>query len=145
MSAFEETLGNGRLGAAILARVARERVTGSLAWIVGDKTRSVVFSGGRPEAVGDTEGRESTSKQHVVAVLRALAIADIGVCRFKDGDRGFTSTLGIDLGVFGAPETYVLDHQGVIRYRHVGVVNERVWKERLEPLITELRRQAGGP
>lgn len=52
--------------------------------------------------------------------------------------------LGIDLGVFGAPETYVLDHQGVIRYKHVGVVNERVWKERLEPLITELRRQAGG-
>ncbi len=51
-------------------------------------------------------------------------------------------TLGIDLGVFGAPETYVLDHRGVIRYKHVGVVNEQVWQERLEPLIGELRRQA---
>ena len=50
--------------------------------------------------------------------------------------------LGIDLGVFGQPETYVLDHRGVIRYRHVGIVNEQVWKESLEPLITELRRQA---
>ena len=38
-------------------------------------------------------------------------------------------TLGVDLGVFGAPETYLVDHEGVIRAKHVGVVNERVWKE----------------
>lgn len=34
---------------------------------------------------------------------------------------------GLDLGVYGAPETYVIDAQGVIRYRHVGEVNERTW------------------
>jgi cytochrome c biogenesis protein CcmG/thiol:disulfide interchange protein DsbE len=34
---------------------------------------------------------------------------------------------GLDLGVYGAPETYVVDAQGVIRYRHVGEVNERTW------------------
>ncbi|WP_027857806.1 DsbE family thiol:disulfide interchange protein [Marinobacterium jannaschii] len=38
-------------------------------------------------------------------------------------------TLGIDLGVYGAPETYVLDSQGVIRYKHVGVVDEKVWQQ----------------
>lgn len=36
-------------------------------------------------------------------------------------------TLGLDLGVYGAPETYVLDAQGVIRYKHVGAVTEKVW------------------
>ncbi|MAZ88177.1 MAG: DsbE family thiol:disulfide interchange protein [Cellvibrionaceae bacterium] len=46
--------------------------------------------------------------------------------------------LGIDLGVFGAPETYVVDKQGVIRYKHVGVVNEKVWNEKLEPIVRAL-------
>jgi cytochrome c biogenesis protein CcmG/thiol:disulfide interchange protein DsbE len=47
-------------------------------------------------------------------------------------------TLGLDLGVFGAPETYLVDGEGVIRYRHVGVVNERVWETILLPLYLEL-------
>ncbi|MCZ6831348.1 MAG: DsbE family thiol:disulfide interchange protein [Gammaproteobacteria bacterium] len=48
-------------------------------------------------------------------------------------------SLGLDLGVYGAPETYVVDRSGVIRYRHVGVVDERVWSEILEPIVTRLR------
>src|SRR5690606_33360632 len=43
--------------------------------------------------------------------------------------------LAFDLGVYGAPETYVIDSTGVIRYRHVGVVDERVWTEVLAPTI----------
>ena len=39
--------------------------------------------------------------------------------------------LGLDLGVYGAPETYVIDSDGIIRHRHVGVVNEQVWTEQL--------------
>ena len=35
--------------------------------------------------------------------------------------------LGLDLGVYGAPETYIVDRQGVIQYRHVGEVNAKVW------------------
>ena len=46
--------------------------------------------------------------------------------------------LGIDLGVFGAPETYLLDKNGVIRYKHVGVVDQRVWDERFLPVIQRL-------
>ena len=49
-------------------------------------------------------------------------------------------SLGLDLGVYGAPETYIVDRNGVIRYRHVGVIDERVWTEILEPIVTELRR-----
>lgn len=43
--------------------------------------------------------------------------------------------LGLDLGVYGAPETYVIDGNGIIRYRHVGVVDEKVWQTVLSPLI----------
>ncbi len=43
--------------------------------------------------------------------------------------------LGLDLGVYGAPETYVVDAQGRVLYRHVGVVDRRVWEERLAPLL----------
>ena len=46
--------------------------------------------------------------------------------------------LGIDLGVFGAPETYVVDKNGVIRYKHVGVVDERVWIDSLKPIVEQL-------
>lgn len=47
--------------------------------------------------------------------------------------------LGIDLGVSGWPETYVVDKEGVIRYKHMGVVDEKVWTEKLEPLMKSLQ------
>ena len=37
--------------------------------------------------------------------------------------------LGLDLGVYGAPETYLLDKNGVIKHRHVGVVTQEVWQQ----------------
>jgi cytochrome c biogenesis protein CcmG, thiol:disulfide interchange protein DsbE len=46
--------------------------------------------------------------------------------------------LGIDLGVFGAPETYVVDKLGVIRYKHVGVITDQVWTETLLPIVESL-------
>ena len=48
-------------------------------------------------------------------------------------------TLGLDLGVYGAPETYLVDAQGLVRYRHVGVVDQRVWTTILQPLYQQLQ------
>jgi len=52
-------------------------------------------------------------------------------------------SLGLDLGVYGAPETFLLDDQGVVRYRHVGVVDERVWRNTLQPIYQQLTAEAG--
>ena len=49
---------------------------------------------------------------------------------------------GIDLGVYGAPETYLLDHQHRIVYRHVGDVNGEVWATTLAPLWQQLKQEA---
>lgn len=46
---------------------------------------------------------------------------------------------GIDLGVYGAPETYLVDAGGVIRYRHVSPLNEQIWESEFLPAIAELR------
>ncbi|MDA1371174.1 MAG: DsbE family thiol:disulfide interchange protein [Proteobacteria bacterium] len=50
---------------------------------------------------------------------------------------------GIDLGVYGAPETYLVDANGVIRFRHVSVLDETVWQEEFVPAIAELRAGSG--
>ncbi|MFK3704020.1 cytochrome c biogenesis protein CcmG/thiol:disulfide interchange protein DsbE [Raoultella sp. BIGb0138] len=48
--------------------------------------------------------------------------------------------LGLDLGVYGAPETFLIDGKGIIRWRHAGDLNERVWREQLQPLWQKYRR-----
>ena len=48
--------------------------------------------------------------------------------------------VGIDYGVYGVPETYVIDRQGVIRYKRVGVVTPALLSEKILPLIRELEK-----
>ena len=47
--------------------------------------------------------------------------------------------VGIDYGVYGTPETYVIDKQGVIRYKHIGPVSPKDMQDTIMPLVKELR------
>ena len=42
--------------------------------------------------------------------------------------------IGIDLGVYGVPETYVVSN-GVIRYKHVGPLDQNIWEKAIKPLL----------
>ena len=48
------------------------------------------------------------------------------------------NTVGLDYGVYGAPETFVIDKQGVIRYKLVGPVTPEAWETTFVPLIRKL-------
>ena len=47
--------------------------------------------------------------------------------------------VGIDYGVYGVPETYVIDKQGVIQHKQIGAVTERDLSEKILPLVKELQ------
>ncbi|MCH9690991.1 MAG: DsbE family thiol:disulfide interchange protein [Gammaproteobacteria bacterium] len=47
--------------------------------------------------------------------------------------------LALDLGVFGAPETFLVDAEGTIRCKHIGVVDDQIWQTKLQPLYQKLQ------
>jgi cytochrome c biogenesis protein CcmG/thiol:disulfide interchange protein DsbE len=46
--------------------------------------------------------------------------------------------VGIDFGVYGVPETFIIDKQGVIRFKQIGPVTPEVIETRIVPLVKEL-------
>src|ERR1041384_3436343 len=53
----------------------------------------------------------------------------------------FDGRVAIDYGVYGAPETYVIDKAGTIRLKHVGPVTPDVWSEKIIPMVQALNRE----
>lgn len=49
--------------------------------------------------------------------------------------------VGLDYGVYGVPETYVLDRRGVIRYKHIGPLTRELLRNTLLPLIERLEHE----
>lgn len=48
--------------------------------------------------------------------------------------------VGLDYGVYGTPETYVIDKRGVIRYKRIGPLSPQIIQQKIIPLIHELNR-----
>lgn len=46
--------------------------------------------------------------------------------------------LGMDLGVYGAPETFFIDSKGIIQYRHVGDIGPEIWREQLSEIYENM-------
>jgi cytochrome c biogenesis protein CcmG/thiol:disulfide interchange protein DsbE len=51
--------------------------------------------------------------------------------------------VGLDWGVYGVPETFVVDRSGIIRHKHTGPLTVEVWEQELRPLIERLRAETG--
>lgn len=48
-------------------------------------------------------------------------------------------TFALDLGVYGVPETFVLDAEGVIAHKQIGPITREIWESQLAPLVERLR------
>lgn len=46
----------------------------------------------------------------------------------------------IDYGVYGAPETFLIDKQGVIRFKQIGPLTQEVWQNKVLPLVKQLNQ-----
>ncbi len=50
--------------------------------------------------------------------------------------------VAIEWGVYGVPETFVVDHTGTIRYKHIGALSPKILDETILPLVEQLRQAA---
>lgn len=79
---------------------------------------------------------------------RDMAIARARQWLASHGDPYTTSVLdldgrvGIDFGVYGVPETFLIDKKGVIRHKHIGPVTPEAWRDTLLPMIRALQAEA---
>ncbi len=52
--------------------------------------------------------------------------------------------VGIDFGVYGVPETFVIDKRGVIRFKQIGPLTPELIESRIRPLLRELNEEFSG-
>ncbi len=53
----------------------------------------------------------------------------------------FEGRSAIDLGVYGAPETFLIDHRGIIRHKHIGPIDQAIYDDLMRRIMT-LRSEA---
>lgn len=53
--------------------------------------------------------------------------------------------VAVDWGVYGVPETFIIDAKGRIAYKHIGPFDERSLQEELLPIVARLKAEAGEP
>ncbi len=48
--------------------------------------------------------------------------------------------LGLELGVYATPETFIVDKDGVIQFKRIGEITPQIWQEQMLPLIDKLQK-----
>lgn len=61
---------------------------------------------------------------------------------YNDSVMDADGRIGIDWGVYGVPETFVMDKQGIVRYKHTGPVTEEDVQNTFLPLIAKLQAES---
>ena len=82
----------------------------------------------------------------LVAAARERQVPIVGL-NYKDDPRNAQEWLrklgdpyvGIDYGVYGVPETFVIDKAGVVRFKHIGPMTPQVWERDVLPLVKRLQ------
>jgi cytochrome c biogenesis protein CcmG/thiol:disulfide interchange protein DsbE len=72
--------------------------------------------------------------------VRAVSYLRASGNPFRASFTDLDGRVGIDLGVYGLPETFVIDRDGRVRMRHVGPLTPQVVRDKLQPLLLELRK-----
>jgi cytochrome c biogenesis protein CcmG/thiol:disulfide interchange protein DsbE len=49
---------------------------------------------------------------------------------------------GIEWGVYGVPETFVIDKKGIVRYKHIGPIDADALREKIAPMLTALEQES---
>ncbi len=70
----------------------------------------------------------------------AQAVLDANGNPYKAIATDANGKIGIDYGVYGVPETYVIDKAGVIRYKQIGPITDEILLTKIVPLLKELQR-----
>jgi len=70
----------------------------------------------------------------------AQAVLDANGNPYKAIATDMNGKIGIDYGVYGVPETYVIDKAGVIRYKQIGPITDEILLTKIVPLLKELAR-----
>lgn len=53
-----------------------------------------------------------------------------------------TGETAINWGVYGAPETFIIDKKGIIRYKHIGALTPDVWQQTLKPIVEKFENES---
>ena len=88
------------------------------------------------------------AEHEVISALAARNLVTVVGLNYKDEPADATrwlqqfgdpyATSGIDWGVYGVPETFVIDADGVIRFKHIGPVTHESLEREVMPVIREL-------
>jgi cytochrome c biogenesis protein CcmG, thiol:disulfide interchange protein DsbE len=62
---------------------------------------------------------------------------------YRDNAVDMDGKIGIEWGAYGTPETFIIDQDGIIRYKHVGPISWHDWQTTLLPIVNSLRDNNG--
>ena len=81
------------------------------------------------------DSRELGAMGELIAARWLAAHGDPYRASLSDPD----GRLGMEFGVYGVPETFLIDQQGVVRFKHVGPLTPAVLQDEVLPLVRRLR------